>query len=94
ECTTCHEAGSLPLTLNGPHGMHNVNDPRWNTNHEGFYERNPSACKACHGENLQGTVLSKTATDRVLRTDDEGNGTIQLAKGTTVSCDLCHEKPR
>ena len=99
ECSTCHT--SLPLTLGGPHGMHNVNSAGWNTEHEDFYEDNPKACQACHGRNLEGTVLSRTAADRdYLRDeddddDDEGGGgqTIHLVKGTPVSCDMCHEKP-
>ena len=96
ECSTCHT--SLPLTLGGPHGMHNVNSTGWNTEHEDFYESNPNACHACHGQNLEGTVLSRTAADRdYLRDeddDDEGGGqTIHLVKGTPVSCDMCHEKP-
>jgi len=98
ECSSCHT--SLPLTLGGPHGMHNVNSTGWNTEHEDFYEDNPKACQACHGRNLEGTVLSRTAADRdYLRDedddDDEGGGgqTIHLARGTAVSCDMCHEKP-
>lgn len=119
ECATCHT--SLPLTLDGPHGMHNVNSAGWNLGHEEFYERNPNACRACHGQNLEGTVLSVTAADRTYLTDDEGDegedgedenddddrdgddhfaqsqvggsGTISVAAGTQVSCDLCHEKP-
>lgn len=91
ECNTCHT--SLPLTLNGPHGMHNVNSSGWNLGHEDFYERNPNACRACHGRNLEGTVLSRTAADRVLLRDDDGDETIFLAKGTEVSCTLCHGSP-
>jgi len=98
ECSSCHT--SLPLTLGGPHGMHNVNSTGWNTEHEDFYEDNPKACQACHGRNLEGTVLSRTAADRdYLRDedddDDEGGGgqTIHVVKGTAVSCDICHEKP-
>ncbi|MDX2456372.1 MAG: hypothetical protein QNL87_02600, partial [Gammaproteobacteria bacterium] len=62
ECSTCHT--SLPLTLSGPHGMHNVNSTDWNLEHEDFYEQNPNACRACHGRNLEGTVLSRTAAAR------------------------------
>ena len=91
ECSTCHTR--LPLTLDGPHGMHNVNSEAWNLGHEDFYEKNPEACQSCHGVNLEGTVLSLTATDRVLLRDDDGNETINVAKGTAVSCDMCHEKP-
>jgi hypothetical protein len=92
ECEVCHT--SLPLTLNGPHGMHNVGSREWNLNHDDFYERNPASCQTCHGLNLEGTVLSRTATDRTYLRDDDGDATIDLAKGTTISCDLCHEKPR
>ncbi len=94
ECSVCHT--SLPLTLNGPHGMHNVNSRAWNLEHEDFFQRDPNACRACHGQNLEGTVLSQTAADRVYLRDDEdedGGQTISLAKGTAVSCGLCHEKP-
>ena len=91
ECSACHT--SLPLTLNGPHGMHNVNSTGWNLEHEDFYENNPNACQACHGRNLEGTVLSRTAADRDYLRDDDGDRTIHMARGTPVSCDLCHEKP-
>jgi len=91
ECGTCHT--SLPLTLDGPHGMHNVGSRGWNLEHEDFYERNPDACRACHGTNLEGTVLSRTAADRNLLRDEDGDSTIHLARGTRVSCNLCHESP-
>jgi len=103
ECAVCHT--SLPLTLDGPHGMHNVNSQGWNLEHEDFYERNPDSCRSCHGLNLEGTVLSMTAADRVFLLDDDegddddgddegaGGQTINVSRGTAVSCDLCHEKP-
>lgn len=97
ECGVCHT--SLPLTLDGPHGMHNVNSREWNLEHEDFYEANPAACRACHGRNLEGTVLSRTAADRDYLRDDEddddegGARTIHLVKGSAVSCSLCHDKP-
>lgn len=40
ECDACHAAGSLVLTLDGPHGMHPVNDPDWTHNHEDFFDNN------------------------------------------------------
>jgi hypothetical protein len=91
ECSACH--ASLPLTLNGPHGMHNVNSTGWNLGHDDFYENNPKACRACHGQNLEGTALSRTAAERDYLRDDDGDRTIHLARGTPVSCNLCHEKP-
>jgi hypothetical protein len=89
ECSTCHT--SLARTLDGPHGMHNI-DSTWNLGHENFYESNADACRACHGKNLEGTVLSRTAADRDYLRDDDGR-TIHLARGTQVSCNLCHENP-
>ena len=50
-----------------------------------------TACRSCHGVNLQGSELSRTAADRQLETEDDG--TIHLAAGTEVSCTLCHEHP-
>jgi hypothetical protein len=91
ECGTCHAAGSLPLTTSGPHNMHNVNDPRWTDHeHEEFFERNPNLCRACHGADLLGSDLSKTATNRSYRVEDR---TVQVAKGTKIRCTLCHGMP-
>ncbi len=90
ECTTCHTDGP-PLSLNGPHGMHNVNDRNWNEHHENFYEQNPTRCKTCHGVNLEGTVLSRAAVDRTLNREEGGN--VFVAKGTQIHCALCHGNP-
>ena len=91
ECTTCHESGSLPLTTNGPHGLHNVNNSRWyDDGHEDFYENNKSSCKACHGTNLTGTPLAKMPISRTFRAEDK---TVTYAKGDLVRCDRCHRMP-
>ena len=91
ECSTCH-TGDLGNTLEGPHGMHPVGNTRFSRGgHEHLAEKNKNACRACHGQNGEGTVLSRVAADRVLDKDDDGRKTIQLAKGTPVSCNLCHE---
>ena len=97
ECSTCHGNQQLGLTLNGPHGMHPVGDPQWNEEHEELAEDNGNACRVCHGNNGEGTVLSRMADTRTLKCDEEdlpgcGNDeTITLTRGTEVSCDLCHE---
>jgi hypothetical protein len=91
ECNVCH-GDTLPRTVNGPHGLHNVNDRDWNQFHMGFFFQNNNNCMACHGANLEGTVLSKAATDRNL-VDGEGQPKF-VAKGTIISCTLCHEDPR
>ncbi len=90
ECSVCHSPGSLPLTTNGPHGMHNVNDARWVEDHGDYFERNPNACQTCHGLQLEGTSLARTAAARSYRVEDRQ---VNLAEGTQVSCTLCHGQP-
>ena len=91
ECGTCHGQGSLPLTTNGPHGLHNVADARWvDENHGDFYERDKAGCKACHGLDLMGTPLAKTAAVRSFKVEDNSE---TFAKGDLVSCDRCHDNP-
>jgi hypothetical protein len=91
ECVVCHSAGTLALTTGGPHNMHNVNDPRWTDGgHESFYESNPALCKACHGADLLGTPLSRTAAARTYQVEE---GTVTVAKGTAIKCNLCHGLP-
>ena len=96
ECTTCHAARSLGLTLDGPPapGMHPVGDAHWNEEHEEFANKNLDQCKSCHGNQLQGTVLSRLSVIRDLKCDKGpsfDNERITLAKGTEVSCSLFHK---
>ncbi len=98
ECTTCHEQGSLGLTLKGPHGMHPVADRHWNKEHEDVAERNKNACRACHGRNGEGTVLSRTAAPRTLICKNSkgswcrsGQREVSVPAGTEVGCANCHE---
>lgn len=105
ECNTCHTGTSMGNTLKGPHGMHPVGNngfsAAWVNGHEDFAERNIAECKACHGTNGLGTVLSEVAVDRVgLRCEHTGpradsppctNGKITLKKNYKVTCDTCHE---
>ncbi|MDM8560436.1 hypothetical protein [Candidatus Parabeggiatoa sp. HSG14] len=94
ECDTCHAPDSLPMTMEGPHGMHNVNDSRWVEEHKEFYKRGVSSCKACHGKNLEGTPLSKIAATRTFEIEEnDKKKTITLEKGQQVGCGLCHNKP-
>ncbi|MDD5036108.1 MAG: IPT/TIG domain-containing protein [Methylococcaceae bacterium] len=92
ECSSCHKAGSLPLTLNGPHGMHNIGDPRWASEdgHPQFYRQNPASCQTCHGKDLKGTALSRVAVDRTYSTEW---GVKTRKKGESVSCWTCHDGP-
>lgn len=91
ECSTCHRSGSLPLTLNGPHGLHNIGDARWTEQHDDFYERNKRSCQSCHGADLRGTVLSRAAVDRTYTL--EHGKTQFVARGTPVGCYTCHSGP-
>jgi len=86
ECGPCHGRG-LPPGLKGPHGLHNVNDPKWMWAHGSFYKKDGTACQACHGLDLKGTVLSKTGADRNLK---NYGGKISVAGGTQIGCVLCH----
>ena len=87
ECSACHGAGTVALGLNGPHGMHVVNDRRWTDDgHGDVAERNRSACAACHGSNYRGTVLSRTAAQRSWSSRT-------VPKGTPVGCYDCHNGP-
>lgn len=92
ECNTCHKGDSLPLTLAGPHGLHNVGDTKWvdRGSHKQFYQKDPNTCKACHGQNLEGTVLARVAIDRTFKVEGRD---VNLKKDSQVSCDLCHGKP-
>jgi hypothetical protein len=87
ECSTCH-TGDLGNTLGGPHGMHPVGETNFaDGGHENLAERNPNACRACHGRNGEGSVLSRTAADRDFRGMEDGG---LVAKGTPVTCTMCH----
>jgi hypothetical protein len=97
ECTVCHEKNSFSDgTLNGPHGMHPVNDPTWIKSkddlwHEDYVkdEQGNDQCAACHGADHRGTRLSTVPVDRVLK-DAEGKVRATVSAGDIVSCDLCH----
>ena len=114
ECTVCHEPNdeSLPMGNNGPHGMHAVvdldpsapakADDRWNFEHKSYRNDGPG-CDACHGADLKGTVLSRTADDRTVWCKDNkgslpgcaaGEQTAVIPKGTAVGCDMCHREKR
>ncbi len=92
ECETCHEPGSLPMTLGGPHGMHNRGDMRWTDHeHKEFFKDDPDACRSCHGADLLGTVLSAAAAARHYEIED--NEIVDIARGEPIGCNLCHELP-
>jgi hypothetical protein len=87
ECSACHGAGTLALALNGPHGMHVVDDSRWTRGgHGDVAKKDRQACAACHGTTFRGTVLSRTAAQRSWNSRT-------VAKGTAIGCYDCHNGP-
>jgi len=104
ECTACHEPtdASLPIGLGGPHGMHpvvNDLDDRWNFQHKNYGGGGNDNCRVCHGANLEGTVLSRTAAERTVTCkntqgtlcNDRNNLVATIPAGTEVDCGLCHK---
>jgi hypothetical protein len=88
ECTVCHLPGSLPVSLDGPHGMHPVGDQQWVFQHFAFLVLNTlDSCRTCHGVVGEGSVLGKVAADRILQFVNP------LLKGTIIRCDICHANP-
>jgi hypothetical protein len=85
ECSTCHQ--SAPTAgLGGPHGMHPVGASWVNDHHDLAGSSQLNSCRACHGADDRGTVLSRMFTTRTLagRT---------LTAGTVVGCYTCHNGP-
>jgi hypothetical protein len=89
DCTACHAA--MPSTVTGgPHGMHPVGQG-WISKHKSNGE-SPN-CKACHGADYRGTVLSRMFADRTLTVSDDGvNHTLNLWRGQTLGCFVCHKR--
>ncbi len=88
ECSACHS--SMPSTSDkGPHGLHTIGQ-NWVRGHEDIAEHNAAQCASCHGENYQGTAVSKTSMARTLSV--EGH-TITFPAGHIVGCYDCHNGP-
>ena len=95
ECSTCHTTSAMSSrTMDGPHGMHLVNDSRFidGDNHGSLAKvengkPGGGSCGACHGSDHTGTVLSRVPVARTFT--GEHGGTLQA--GDPVACNLCHE---
>jgi len=58
--------------------------------HEGVVG-NGNACRTCHGQNGQGTVLSRTKVQRIFPdASDRGFPGGIIPAGTPVTCTMCH----
>jgi hypothetical protein len=88
ECATCH--GTSPVTISGgPHGMHPVGQD-WVDSHPDAVESTGTAqCKACHGNDYRGTVLSRSKADRNIT----GFGSHIFWRGYQIGCYACHNGP-
>lgn len=99
DCSVCHadsqfsEANNL---LSGPHGMHQTGS-RWikqgDHNHKKAVDvLGANSCKACHGADERGTVLSASLTDQTLSWSDDGQTANKFFwQGAIISCYSCHE---
>ncbi|HEY6940811.1 Ig-like domain-containing protein [Dokdonella sp.] len=87
ECATCH--AMQPATVGGgPHGMHPVGQA-WVSGHADAVEANGVApCRACHGADDRGSVLSYSKADRMLATDF---GARHFWPGFRIGCYACHD---
>jgi len=92
ECDACH--GSQPSTQNGgPHGLHPVGQG-WAQHHDselkGSDAKALSQCRACHGADDRGTVLSRSQANRTITTE---LGTKTFWRGFEIGCYTCHNGP-
>ena len=81
ECSACH-ATTPNTTTNGPHGMHSLN---WVSGHKNPGKTSAN-CKACHGTNFHGTVLSRSFKTQTL----DGQ---PFWRGRRIGCYECHNGP-
>ena len=109
ECATCHGDNSFGIDdfknnldangrMKGPHGMHPVGDAMWNEKHKEVYHDNKPVCQSCHGVDLNGSVLSRAATDRTLECKEGNFGncvgkTLTVKRGDEIGCVICHKRP-
>ena len=88
ECASCHN-GSPQTVSGGPHGLHPLG-AAWVQAHADAAEGNTAACRACHGSDYRGSVLSYATADRTLSTEF---GSKHFWRGFRVGCYACHNGP-
>ena len=89
ECAACHTQSAPAAGLGGPHGLHPIGQA-WIQGHQGVAESQPAACRACHGADSRGTVLSLSQADWTASTDF---GAKHFWRGFRISCYACHDGP-
>jgi hypothetical protein len=90
ECSVCHTGLEDNQFSSGPHGMHPSTAAWANGKHGDFAESNLSNCRACHGSNDRGTVLSLAQDTRSYSNEF---GTRTYERGNLVGCYDCHDGP-
>jgi hypothetical protein len=91
ECDSCH--GTQPVTISGgPHGMHPIGQTWVATHGDAVGEGgNTTQCRACHGGDYRGTVLSRSQAIRTVTSEDVGSK--QFWRGFQIGCYTCHLGP-
>ncbi len=90
DCSVCH-TGLEDDEIQGPHGMHPVSQAWADHKHGDFAEGSGlNQCRACHGQDLRGTVLSVVQGPRSFSTDF---GQKNFFEGSQIGCWACHNGP-
>ena len=89
ECAACHTESAPPAGLGGPHGLHPLGQS-WIAGHPDVAEGQASACRACHGADSRGTVLSLSQADWTASTEF---GSKHFWRGFRIGCYACHDGP-
>ena len=92
ECGVCHANQVVTYTYDkGPHGLH-AHNQEWVNIHGTIVLRYTSnSCKACHGNDLKGTSLSKVSANRTFKLGVMDKY-VKFKAGEVVGCNSCHQQ--
>ena len=91
ECGVCHaDKVSLTTFSSGPHGLHPHNQHWVDTHGTVVLRHTTDNCKACHGNDQNGTSLSKASASRTFKLGVT-NRYVHIDAGEVVGCTTCHE---
>ena len=97
ECLACH-VNPPTAFAGGPHGMHRIGASWVDAEHgdeqdhqKAVDEGGLSSCRACHGSDYRGTVLSLSHSDQAIATGRYGNK--DFWRGFRIGCYNCHNGP-